>query len=158
VIASRSAASASFGSRAETELEPAPAQLIERRRLLGQHRRRAEGQIGHVGEDANALRLAEEIADQRHRIEVLLLIGVILDADQVVAEVVEDVRNLDGALGVAGRGIEEETELQVVAVVGHRAPPVGVGKSVSREVGETDITIAKGRSGPLGMVPVQPRR
>jgi hypothetical protein len=34
-----------------------------------------------------------------------------LNADQVVAEVVEDVGDLNGALGIAGRGIEEETKL-----------------------------------------------
>ena len=76
----------------------------------------------HVGENANALRLAEEIADQRHRVEVLLLIGMILDADQVEAKVVEDVGDLDGALGVVGRGIEEETELKIVAVIRHVYP------------------------------------
>ena len=47
-----------------------------------------------------------------------------MNADQVVAEVVEDAGDLDGALRVAGRGIEEETELQIVAIVGHGAPPV----------------------------------
>jgi hypothetical protein len=30
------------------------------------------------------------------------------------------------------RGIEEETELQIVTIVGHGVPPVRVGKSVSR--------------------------
>jgi hypothetical protein len=34
------------------------------------------------------------------------------------------VGDLDGALRVAGRGIEEETELQIVAVVRHRYPPI----------------------------------
>ncbi len=45
--------------------------------------------------------LAKDVADQRQRVEVLLLVGVILNADQVVAEIVEDAGDLDGAVGVA---------------------------------------------------------
>ena len=63
------------------------------------------------------------IADQAMRVEVLRLVGVILDADQVEAEIVEDLGDLEGAVGIAGRGIEEEAELQIVAVVSHGAPP-----------------------------------
>jgi hypothetical protein len=48
--------------------------------------------------------------------------GPSLDADQVVAEVVEDVSDLDGALRGAGCGIEEEPELQIVAIVRHVYP------------------------------------
>jgi hypothetical protein len=33
------------------------------------------------------------------------------------------VGDLDGTLGIADRRIEEETELQIVAVVRHRYPP-----------------------------------
>jgi hypothetical protein len=54
---------------------------------------------------------------------VLLLIRVILNADQVVAEVVEDVGDLGGALGITRCRIEEETELKIVAIVGHVYPP-----------------------------------
>jgi hypothetical protein len=54
---------------------------------------------------------------------VLLLIGVILNTDQVVPEVVEDAGDLDGAGGIAGRGIEEKAELQIVAIVRHGEPP-----------------------------------
>ncbi|MDP9354875.1 MAG: hypothetical protein M3R02_06255 [Chloroflexota bacterium] len=45
--------------------------------------------------------MAKDVADQRQRVEVLLLVGVILNADQVVAEIVEDAGDLDGAVGVA---------------------------------------------------------
>ena len=49
--------------------------------------------------------------------------AVILNPDQVVAEVVEDAGDFDAAGGVAGRGIGEEAELQIVAIVSHREPP-----------------------------------
>jgi hypothetical protein len=107
------------GAGAEAELEAAAAELVERGGLLGQHQRRAQGQIGDVGEDADAAGLPQEVADERHRVEVFLLVGMVLDADQVVTEIVDDVRDLDGALGISGGRIEEEAELHIVSVIRH---------------------------------------
>ena len=108
---------------AETELEPTAAELIERGGLLGQHRRWPQGQVGDIGKDADLFGLAEDDRAQGQCVEVPAVVGVILDSDQVEPEIVENPRDLEGAVRIADRGIEEEAELNIVAVIRHVDSP-----------------------------------
>jgi hypothetical protein len=60
-------------------LEPPAAEQVERRRRLREGRRRAERQVANILEHADPLGLREDHADQRERIEVRRLVGVVLD-------------------------------------------------------------------------------
>ena len=106
---------------AEAGLEAPAAEQVERRRRLREHRRRAQRQVSDVLEDADPLGLAEDHAEQRQRVEVRRLVGVVLDAEQVVAELVGQARRLEHPVGVARVRDQEVAELYVVAVIGHRA-------------------------------------
>lgn len=70
-------------ARPEAELEAPAAHHVEGRRLLREHRRIAQRQVGHGGEECEPLRAREQVADQRERVEEAALIGMVLDADQV---------------------------------------------------------------------------
>ena len=89
---------------ADAELEAAAAQQVERRRRLGEHGRRPQRQVADVGEDAHRCRLREDRGEQRQRVEVARLVGMVLDAEQVVAEAVEQARGLEHAVRVAASG------------------------------------------------------
>ncbi len=68
---------------AEPELEPPAAHDVERGRGLGDHRRPAERQVRHVGEEAQPRRPGQQVGDQRERVEEPPLVRVVLDADEV---------------------------------------------------------------------------
>ena len=70
-------------ARAQPQLEAPAAHQVERRRLLGQQRRVAQRQVGDVGEEAEALRARQQVADQREGVEEAALVRMVLDADQV---------------------------------------------------------------------------
>jgi hypothetical protein len=65
----------------------------------------------------------ESSATGRKRVVVAVnLLRPSMNPDQVIAEAIEDAGDLDRALGITRRRIEEETELQIVAIVGHVYP------------------------------------
>ena len=73
---------------ADAELEAAAAQQVERRSRLCEHGRWPQRQVADVGEDAHGRRLGQDGRKQRLGVEVARLVGVVLDAEQVVAETV----------------------------------------------------------------------
>ena len=106
---------------AEAGLEAPAAEQVERRRRLREHGRWAQRQVADVLEDADPLGLGEDHPEQRERVEVRRLVGVVLDGEQVVAEPVGEARRLEHTLRVVGVRDQEVAELDLVAVVGHRA-------------------------------------
>ena len=91
-------------ARADAELESAVTQQVECRRRFGEHRRWPERQVGDGVEDAHRSRLGEDRGSQRHRVEVARLVGMVLDAEQVVAEVVREPRGSSTPEGSLRRG------------------------------------------------------
>ena len=104
-------------ARADAELESAVTQQVECRGRFGEHRRRPERQVGDGVEDAHRSRLGEDRGSQRHRVEVAWLVGMVLDAEQVVAKVVREPRGVEHAGGVARVGDEEVAELERMPIV-----------------------------------------
>ena len=102
-------------------LEAPAAEQVERRRRLREHGRRAQRQVADVLEDADPLGPGEDHAEQRQRVQMGPLVGVVLDGEQVVAEPVGEARRLKDALRVLGVRDQEIAELDVVAVIGHLA-------------------------------------
>ena len=111
------------GTCAEAELDPAGAEQVERGGAAREDHRRPQRQVGHVGGDADRAGAGGDHRQQRPGVEVLGLVGVVLDRDQVEAADLGQLRELEGALGRGGVGTREDAELQVVSVVGHRSPP-----------------------------------
>jgi hypothetical protein len=70
------------GAAAEAELEPAAADRVERRCGPRQHGRRAQRQVGDVGDAADPADLRHQGCDLRERVEEVVLVGVVLDGDQ----------------------------------------------------------------------------
>ena len=101
---------------ADAELEAAAAQQVERRRRLGEHGRRPERQVADIREDAHGRRPGEDRREQRQRVEVARLVGMVLNGEQVVAEAVDEARRLQHPRRVAGVD-QEVAELERVAVV-----------------------------------------
>ena len=93
------------------------AQQVERRRGLGEDSRRPQRQVANVGEDPHRRRLGEDGRQQRLRVEVARLVGMVLDAQQVVAEPVDQARGLEDALRVGGVRDEEVAEFERMAVL-----------------------------------------
>src|SRR5207253_5271754 len=73
-------------ARAKAELEPAAAQDVERGGGFGEHGRWAQRDVGHVGEDGDPLSAHGNRCEQSPRVVEAALVGVILDPDQVEAE------------------------------------------------------------------------
>ena len=73
------------GTRAETQLEAAVREDVDRGGCLGQNRRRPQRQVGHVGHEAHPLRARCDVGEELERVEEAPLVGVILDPDQVEA-------------------------------------------------------------------------
>jgi hypothetical protein len=78
---------------AEAELEAAFGKDVQARRLLGDHRGTAQGQVRNVREDVHPLRLGKERGDQHPRVEKATLVRVVLDPDEVEALVVGQARD-----------------------------------------------------------------
>lgn len=103
-------------ARAETEIEPTAGQHVEGRSLLRDHRRPAQRQVRDVGKEAHAFRPREQVADQRPRLEVPPLVRVVLDPDQIDAELVGAVRERTVELDVRARRNDAQAELERSAV------------------------------------------
>ena len=106
---------------AQAELGPAVADDVEGRHGLGEHRRRAEGQVRDVRGDPHRRRTGGDGGEERPGVEVLGLVRVVLHRDQLVPQHVGELGQLEGARGGDRVGGEEDAELQVMAVVGHAA-------------------------------------
>jgi hypothetical protein len=107
------------GAGAQAELEAAAADDVQGSRCLRQHRRVAQRQVRDVGEDPHPRGLGSQGRHEHPGIEVPSLVGVILDADEVEAELVAEPDLVDD-LGVVVRvGDWEEAELHRPAVVHH---------------------------------------
>jgi hypothetical protein len=75
-------------TRTQPELEAAAREQVERGRLLAEQGGTAQREIGDVREDADAFRPRQLVSDQRERVQVAPLVRVILDPDQIEAELV----------------------------------------------------------------------
>jgi hypothetical protein len=108
-------------SGSEPELEATAREDVERRRLLGDHRRQAKRQVRDVGEDAETLGAGEQIGHQRPGLEKAPLIRVVLDAEQIQPESV----GADGELAsfeyVGCVRNEAEAEFERPAVITHHS-------------------------------------
>jgi hypothetical protein len=108
-----------IAAAAETGLEPAAAEHVQRRCSLREYRRRSQWEVSHRREHADPLRSAEDHADQRERIQMPPLVGVVLDPEQVVPELVGKAGCLQDTAGITCVRCQEVTELHRVSVVGH---------------------------------------
>ena len=109
---------------AQAELDAAVAEQVERRGGPGQHGGRPQRQVGHVGEEADVLRLGRERREQRPGLQEARLVRVVLHADEVEPELVGAARHRDDLVALVGGGRREDAEEEVVAVVGHQPPPM----------------------------------
>jgi hypothetical protein len=103
--------------------EAPAAEQVERGGSLREHGRWAQRQVADVLEDPDSLRAGEDRSEQRQRLEVRRLVGVVLNAEPVVAEPVREPSRLENPVGVAGVRDQEVPEVQAMAVVRHRAQP-----------------------------------
>lgn len=74
-------------------------------------------QVGNILEEAHPLGLPKDEDRQRDRVEVGRLVGMILDPDQVVAEGIDALGDIEGTLGLAAARIQEIAELEVMSVI-----------------------------------------
>ena len=107
------------GAGAEAHLYPAPGEHVEAGGGLGEHGRRAQGQVGHVGEEADALGYGNERRDERPGVEEAPLVWMILDADEVEAGPVGGPRGARGPVRGVCQRLHAHAELEVPAVVRH---------------------------------------
>jgi hypothetical protein len=66
---------------AKARLDATAAEQVERRRRLREHGRWAQRQVADVLEDADPLGLGEDHTEQRQRVQVCPLIGMVLDGE-----------------------------------------------------------------------------
>src|SRR5712692_4446567 len=104
---------------AQAKLEAASADLIEAGRRFGEHRRRAQRQVRHRVKDAKPPGLSQDDRHERQRIEVAGMVRVILDANQVVAKLVDEPSGRQYTGGIAGIRYQKVTKLQVMSIIGH---------------------------------------
>lgn len=107
------------GSRAEAERDPSAAQQVETRDGSREDGRLAQRQVEHVSRDGHPFGGCGHPRQQRPRVEERGLVGVVLKGDEVETELLGELGEGDGALGVGGGGRDEHTELNGVTVVGH---------------------------------------
>jgi len=103
--------------RPEPTLDASPAQPVERGRRFGEDHRMPHRQVGNILEEAHPLGLPKDEDRQRDRVEVGRLVGMILDPDQVVAEGIDALGDIEGTLGLAAARIQEIAELEVMSVI-----------------------------------------
>jgi hypothetical protein len=68
---------------AEAELEAPSAGQIHRGGRLGDHGRRTEGEVGHVGKEPDPAGMGDEQGEQGEGVQKATLVGMILDAEIV---------------------------------------------------------------------------
>ncbi len=117
-------------SRSQSELEPAARQHVQAGGSLGQHGGWPHGQAGHVGEEPNPAGLPGQPRDQGPRVEVPPLVGMVLDADQVVPLRVGQSGKPERVAGIGPCGDEAEPELRELAHI--RAQDAATWASVRR--------------------------
>ena len=106
----------------ERELEAPAAEQVQARRRAGQHGRRPQREVDHVGGQVDSLGAGRGIRHQRPRVEERRLVGVVLERGEVEPGLLAELRQEDGLLRLLGRRGDERAEQQVVAVVAHRSP------------------------------------
>ena len=100
---------------AEARLEPAAAEHVERRCGLRKYRRRPQREVAHRQEHADPLCPGEDHAEQRERIQMPPLVGVVLDPEQVIPELIGQAGCLQHTAGIACVRCQEVTELHRVS-------------------------------------------
>lgn len=104
---------------ADTELDPSVGEHAQRRGGLGEHHRRTQLQVGHVGEEGDAVGGRGQMRDQGPGVEVAGLVGVVLDGEVVQARVLRRPREAPDLRPGPGGGIEAHSEGEWASVVGH---------------------------------------
>jgi hypothetical protein len=100
------------GACAEPELEAPAGEPVERSRRLGDHGGQPERQVGHVGEDADPLRLGEQRRHQHPGLQEAALVGMILDAEKVEPGPVGGTDERPRAVEVVRSGHDGDPELE----------------------------------------------
>ena len=108
------------GAGAEAELDAAAAEDVQARDAARQHDRRAQRQVGDVRRDAHVDRLGGDDRQHRPGVEEPRLVRVILKRHEIQPHGVGQASELQHRRRLAGKRRDEDTELQVVPVVGHR--------------------------------------
>jgi hypothetical protein len=95
---------------AEAELEPAAAEDVDGRGLLGEHRRRTQRQVGHVGEEVHIAGLRGQPGDLGKRVDETGVVRMVLDPDVLQAVGVGDGGDAPGDGQAAGVGVDVQSE------------------------------------------------
>lgn len=103
----------------EPELEPAPAEPINRDRSLRQHRRRAQRQAGNVGEDGEPLGAGRHGRQQGEGVHETPLVGVILNPHEIEPLGIGNPDCLPQDVELPGVGDGEDPERRRLAGAGH---------------------------------------
>lgn len=101
-------------TRTEAELNPSARQQIGGSGLLGDDRRAAQRQVGHIGKEPDPLGSCGQPRDQRERVEEAPLVRMVLDADQVETELIREPHRRQKLVDGVRVGTRENAELQSV--------------------------------------------
>ena len=107
---------------AQAELSPAAAEQVQAGHRPGQHGRRAQRQVGHVGREPDPAGAGGDVAEQRPGVQERRLVGVVLEGHQVQPGLLGEHGEPDGPLRVGRDRGDERPEQQRVAVVSHDRP------------------------------------
>ena len=102
---------------AQPQIEASVAQQVERRRGAGDHRRRPQRQIEHVRRELDLRRHRGHVREQRPRVVESGLIRMVLEGDQVVAELLAQQGEGDRSVRLGVRRSDERAEPQWMPVI-----------------------------------------
>jgi hypothetical protein len=97
-------------ARAEPELDAPAREPVERCGGLRQEGGRAQREVGHVGEQADALRPAGDEGQERPCVQEAPLIRVVLDADEVQSHALGEEHLVEDAVGCVGLRDRKDAE------------------------------------------------
>ena len=102
----------------QCQFEASAAQHVETGGRLGHHCRRAQREVGDIGEETHASGDGRDCAEQGPGVDEAPLVRMILNADPVETAGLDLPGGVEQRVG--GVGDQEISERQVAAVVGHR--------------------------------------
>ena len=110
---------------AKAELHPAAGDQVQRGDAAGEDDGMTQREVGDVGGDLHALGLRGDDGQQSPGVHQARLVRVVLETDEVEADLLGQLCQRDHAGGVVDRGGQERAEDQLVAVVHGSPSPVG---------------------------------
>src|SRR5829696_8763927 len=109
----------------EAHLHPPSREYVEAGRRFREHGRRAQGQVGDVGEETDAFGNGHECGDEGPGVQETPLVGMVLDAHEVEARPVGGPGDACRPVGRVRQRLHANAKLEVPTVISHRSyPPI----------------------------------